>query len=386
MCVEKWWLGIYTSGDAGVHARACGQLYMKRENQKDGLPAGVRLVQLENGLTLVLKEDHRAPVATVHAWCRAGSVNEGDWMGAGMSHVLEHSLFKGTTTRPGARIEQEVQAVGGQMNACTSFNYTLYYIDVPSAGVSVAVDILSDIVQHATLPPVELEKERQVILREMDMGMDDPDRRSSRRLFEVAFQVSPYRYPVIGYRDVFETFTRDDLMAYYQRMYAPNNLFFVIVGDIDPAAIEAQVRHCFAGAKRKALAPMVLPMEPPQIEARVVEEGGPVELCHTHIAWHIPNALHPDMPALGVMATLLGNGRSSRLFQRIREKAGLVQNIDAWLYTPGEQGLIGISAEVEAEKYEAALQAIHAQVQLLCDELVSEEELEKVKKDRKSVV
>ena len=205
--------------------------------RKNILPPGVKWIELENGLILILKEDHSAPVATVHVWCRTGSVNEGAWMGAGMSHVLEHMLFKGTESRSGARIDQEVQEAGGQMNACTSFNYTLYYIDVPATGVKTAIDILCDITRKATLPADELEKERQVILREMDMGEDDPDRRSSRRLFEIAYRVSPYRHPVIGYKSIFEKFTRADLLSYYKQRYVPNNLFFVVV---EPSIISAE--------------------------------------------------------------------------------------------------------------------------------------------------
>lgn len=353
---------------------------MDTENAGAGLPAGVKRIDFENGLTLILKEDHSSPVATAHAWSRTGSITEGDWTGAGMSHVLEHMLFKGTTHREGWRIDQEVQEAGGQMNACTSFNYTLYYIDVPASGVKTAVDILCDIMQNATLPAEELEKEKQVILREMDMGQDDPDRRSSRRLFETAYHVAPYRHPVIGYKDVFEAFTREDLMAYYKKMYAPNNLFIVVAGDIDPAAVEAQVREAFAGAKRGALPPMVLPLEPPQTAARIVEENGAVELCRSHIAWHIPGVLHPDIPALGVAVAVLGSGRSSRLYRRLREELGLVQTIDSWVYSPGEQGLIGISAEIESSKYEAALEAVQEEIELLKRELIPAAELEKVKK------
>src|SRR3954463_13785293 len=114
-------------------------------------PSGVRLTTLENGLTLIIREDHSAPVVSAQAWCRAGSIDEGKWMGAGLSHVLEHMLFKGTKIRPGARIDQEVQEVGGYMNAYTSFDRTVYWINVPSSGSSTAIDILCDIMQNAAL-------------------------------------------------------------------------------------------------------------------------------------------------------------------------------------------------------------------------------------------
>ena len=184
------------------------------------IPPGVKLTTFDNGLTLIVREDHSAPVVSAQAWCMAGSIHEGKWMGAGMSHVLEHMLFKGTTTRPGSRIDQEVQEAGGYMNAYTSFDRTVFHIDVPNTGAKVALDILCDIMQHATLPPDEMEKEKQVILREMDMNVDDPGRRASRRLFETAYTKSPYRFTVIGYPDIFNELSSEDILAYYREKYA----------------------------------------------------------------------------------------------------------------------------------------------------------------------
>src|SRR5512143_3451280 len=195
------------------------------------IPPGVKLTTLENGLTLIIREDHSAPVVSAQAWCKAGSVDEGRWLGAGLSHILEHMLFKGTTTRAAGRIDQEVQDAGGYMNAYTSFDRTVYYINVPNTGARVAVDILCDIVQHATLPEDELVKEMDVIRREMDMNHDDPGQKSARRLFEVAYTRSPYRCTVIGYPDIFNDLKREHIVAYYREKYAPNNIFIVIVGD-----------------------------------------------------------------------------------------------------------------------------------------------------------
>src|SRR3954468_12998841 len=138
------------------------------------IPPGVTVTTLDNGLTIIIREDHSAPVVSAQAWCMSGSIHEGKWLGAGMSHVLEHMLFKGTTTRAGSRIDQEVQEAGGYMNAYTSFARTVYHIDVPNTGGMVAIDILCDIMQNATWPEDEMEKEKQVIVREMDMNVDDP--------------------------------------------------------------------------------------------------------------------------------------------------------------------------------------------------------------------
>ena len=344
------------------------------------IPPGVRLTTLDNGLTLIVREDHSAPVVSAQAWSMAGSIHEGKWLGAGMSHVLEHMLFKGTTTRPGSRIDQEVQEAGGYMNAYTSFDRTVFHIDVPNTGARVALDILCDIMQNATLPQDELAKEKQVILREMDMNVDDPGRRASRRLFETAYTKSPYRFTVIGYPDIFNELNPDDIVAYYREKYAPNNLFFVVAGDVKPDDVVGQIRAAFAKAKARAQPPVVLPEEPQQTAPREVLEEAPIELGYFYFAWHIPELRHPDVPVLDVLAVLLGSGRSSRLYQAVRERKGLVSSVGAWTYSPGNPGLFGLSATVDADKFAAARDAMLAEVETMKAALVSSDELSKAVK------
>src|SRR2546427_2762260 len=327
------------------------------------IPAGVKLTTLENGLTIIVREDHSAPVVSAQAWCMAGSVHEGKWLGAGPSHVLEHMLFKGTTTRPGSRIDQEVQEAGGYMNAFTSFDRTVFHIDVPNAGAKVAIDVLCDVMQNASLPEEELEKEKQVIVREMDMNEDDPGRRAGRRLFETAYTRSPYRLTVIGYPDIFRRLQREDIQAYYQEKYAANNVFFIVAGDVKEPDVVAQIRLAYANNRARPLPPVVLPEEPKQTGPRETLEEAPIELGYFHFAWHIPELRHPDVPILDVLAALLGHGRSSLLFQEVREKKGLVHSIDAWTYSPGNPGLLGISATADADKFNAARQAIIEEIE-----------------------
>ncbi|MEK7677171.1 MAG: pitrilysin family protein [Verrucomicrobiota bacterium] len=344
------------------------------------LPSGTRLITLENGLVIIVREDASAPVVSVQAWCKSGSIDEGKWLGAGLSHILEHMLFKGTTTRGAGRIDQEVQDAGGYLNAYTSFDRTVFWINVPNTGAEVALDILCDIMQNATLPPEELAREKQVILREMDMNQDDPGRRASRRLFETAYARSPYRYTVIGYPDIFNEVQREDVLAYYREKYVPNNLFFVVVGQIKAEAVEAQIRRAFAQAKARPLPPVVLPLEPRQTAQREVIEEGPIELGHFHFAWHIPDVRHSDVPALDVLATLLGNGHSSRLYQQAREKQGVVHSTDAWTYNHSQPGLLGLSAIVEPGKFESARTALLGEVERIKSDLIPAAELSKASK------
>jgi zinc protease len=352
----------------------------QNSNAIPSIPPGVTLTTLDNGLGIIVREDHNAPVVSAQAWCAAGSIHEGQWLGAGLSHVLEHMLFKGTTTRPGSRIDQEVQEAGGYMNAYTSFDRTVYHIDVPNTGARTAIDILCDIMQNATLPPDELAKEMDVIRREMDMGQDDPGRRASRRLFEAAYTKSPCRFTVIGYPDIFNEVKPDDIRAYYHEKYAPNNVFYVVAGDVKNEEVVAQVKTAYEKAKAKPLPPVVLPEEPRQTAPREIIEEAPIELGHFHFAWHIPDVRHPDVPVLDVLAVLLGGGRSSRLFQQIRERQGLVHHVDAWTYSPGNPGLFGMSAIVDGGKFAAARDAMLAEIERIKSLSVSAHEVQKAVK------
>ena len=188
----------------------------------------VSVERLNNGLEVIFCNDKSSPVAAIQLWCKTGSIHEGKWLGAGLSHVLEHMLFKGTTTRSGTEIDHLIQDAGGYFNAYTSFDRTVYHVTLPSEGTDIAIDVLSDIGLNATLPDDELKTELDVIRREMEMGNDDPSRRSSRRLFETAYIKSPYKHTVIGYRDIFDQLDRNSINEYYQNRYAPNNCFFAV--------------------------------------------------------------------------------------------------------------------------------------------------------------
>src|SRR3954465_856116 len=203
---------------------------------------------LPNGLTLILKRDTSAALASVQVWVKTGSIHEDEHLGAGLSHYLEHMLFKGTERRAGREISATVQAHGGYINAYTTFDRTVYYIDVPSDHTNVAIDLLADAVLHSTMPAEEVTKEKDVILREIDMCLDDPDQRLGQALFETAFRTHPYRQPIIGHRDVFAATTRENLMGYYRARYVPNNLVLVIVGDFDPATTRASIAEHFGKA------------------------------------------------------------------------------------------------------------------------------------------
>lgn len=313
---------------------------------------------LPNGLTLILKPDRSAALASVQVWVKTGSIHEDTRLGAGLSHYVEHMLFKGTEQRAGRDISATVQAHGGYINAYTTFDRTVYYIDLPSEHTEVAVDLLADAVLHSTMPADECAKEKDVILREIAMTKDDPDNRLWDALFSTTFREHPYRQPIIGHRDVFSAVAREDLVSYYKARYVPNNLVVVIVGDIDVAATAAAVERHFGATPRARLAPVLVPAEPLQLGPRAEHRFEDVELTRGALAWPIPGLTHEDAPVLDLLATVLGGGDSSILWQEIREEAGLVHTIDASSWNPGSSGLFCIGFTADADKRTAATASI----------------------------
>src|SRR5881628_1326086 len=343
-------------------------------------PSSAQKWMLPNGLTIIVQEDHSAPVASVQAWCATGSIYEDQHLGAGLSHILEHMLFKGTKTRSTNEIAQKIQDVGGYINAYTSFDRTVFWIDVPKDGVPTALDILADAMMNSTLPPEEYQKEQEVIRREFAMGMDDPDRMTGLLLFATAYQRHPYRFPVIGELEIYNQLTQEQVMQYYKTRYVPNNLTFIVVGDVDAEKVRQQLADLFKPYPEKSLQPVFIPAEPPQLGRREVHQEFATELTHLSLTWHIPEVTSPDVPALDLLSTILGDGRSSRLYRRVREEAGLAFSISAFSYTPGDPGLFGVDATVDPKKREAAEQLALRIVDEVKQAGVTAEELAKAKK------
>jgi zinc protease len=335
---------------------------------------------LPNGLTVIVQEDHSAPVASVQAWCATGSIDEDQHLGAGLSHILEHMLFKGTKTRSTNVIAQKIQDVGGYINAYTSFDRTVFWIDVPKDGVASALDVLADAMMNSTLPREEYLKEQEVIRREFAMGLDDPDRMAGLLLFATAYQRHPYRFPVIGDIEIYNQLTQEQVMQYYKTRYVPNNLTFVVVGDVNAEKVRQQITEFFKAYPEKSLKPVFIPTEPPQLGRREVHQEFPTELTHLEFAWHIPEVTNPDVPALDLLSTILGDGRSSRLYRRVREEAGLAYRISAFSYTPGDPGLFGIDVTLDPKKREAAEQLVLRILDEVKQAGVTTEELMKAKK------
>lgn len=335
---------------------------------------------LDNGLTVVYCEDNAAPVVSLQLWVKTGSIHEGNWLGAGLSHYLEHLLFKGTPTRGALDISREVDDNGGYINAYTTFDRTVYYIDSLADSFAKQLDLLTDIVFRSTLPADEVIREKDVILREIDMGLDDPHSRFSQAIFKTAYQSHPYRYPVIGYRNLFERVERDALMEYYQTRYAPNNTVLIVVGSVAPEEFWSTVDDTLGGLERTFTQDIFLQEEQHQFSPRSHREFADIEVAQGGLAYRVPSISHPDSTRLDVLAAILGAGESSVLYTTIREKLQLVHDIDASCWNPGTSGLFWISWEADPGNVSTAADAVREECSRFFESPISEEAIERAKR------
>ena len=300
-------------------------------------------IVLKNGLTLVQRSDFSSEVVAVQVWVKTGSIHEGGMNGCGLSHYLEHLLFKGTPTREGKSISRLVHAMGGNINAYTTFDRTVYYIDAPANALEEAVELLADIILNSNFPKEEVDRERDVILREIDMCKDDPDQQLSQALFRTAFRKHAYREPVIGHRELFESISRDELLSYYRARYVPNNMVVSIVGAVEKNKIQKVVERHFSCAPIGRLKPLFIEDEPPQSALRQQIIRCDYNVVRGGIAFKVPNLKDPQSPKLDILASALGGGESSILWTRIRNELNLVHYIDCRNWNPGNCGLFWIS-------------------------------------------
>lgn len=335
---------------------------------------------LDNGLTVLLKEVHRMPVVSVMAYVKTGSAHEGEWTGSGISHAVEHMLFKGTETRGVGEIEQEIRSYGGDINAFTTHDTTAYTLVVHRDHYKKALALLADCLMHARFDAAEFEKEKQVILGEIRLDRDNPSRRLTDTLWQNVYQNHPYRYPIIGYEELLGRLTRDDLLRYYRQKYVANNTIVVIVGDFNSEEALEAVGESFRSFQRKSLPPEPVWSEMPQRGSRDIREEGPFQMLHLALGYGTVRVADPDMYPLDVLAILLGEGESSRLVKTVRKEKEFVYGIGSSHYTPQDPGLFMILAVLEKRNLENTLQAVREEIKKLQSKPASESELEKAKR------
>ena len=335
---------------------------------------------LDNGLTIIAKPIPQSALATALLIVKTGSATEEEFLGSGISHFVEHMLFKGTEKRKVGQIAQEVEALGGAINGFTAQDYTGYSITLPVEKIGQAIEILSDIIMHSRFDPEELEKEREVILSEIRMDNDDPDNRVYELLFAHSYTRHPYRYRISGYEPLLRALTRDDLLTYYKRMYIPNNMVLVITGGIENEKALAAVKEEFRNFEQKPFFLRRLPQEPEQNETRRREEFYPTQLLRMYCGFKSVGITESDLFALDVLAAILGDGDDSRLYKELYTKKQLVYSIGAFNLTPMDKGLFTIHCTLDKQNKEATLAAIFEQIEKIRKRGVSLAELEKAKK------
>ncbi len=334
---------------------------------------------LDNGITCLIREDNSAPAVSLQVWIGTGSIHEGEHLGYGMSHAVEHMIFKGTEKREPGQIAREIADAGGKINAYTSFDRTVFLTDLPSRNWEKGLDAIADSLMNASFPEEEWKKEKKVILREIAMGQDDPGRVMNKLLWRTAYRKHPYKYPVIGYSELFSRLTRNELLDFFKDNYVSGNAIFVAVGDFNASEMEKKIRETLGSWKHKVLTPRYVPAEPVQLGPRKALQTGSYEKSRLRWAYHTVELNHPDAVALDVLAQIVGQGRSSRLNESIKEDRQLVHNISAWSYTPEDPGLFTISASFDPENEENVLKALEEEVNSWPQARFSKQEITKAR-------
>ncbi len=330
--------------------------------------------ELPNGIKVLVKQVYPARVANFGVWVRVGAVNETDRV-AGISHFIEHMLFKGTEKRPVGQIAKEIHGCGGYTNAFTDYECTCYWVVLPSKYLDVALDIHIDAFLHSTFDEVELQKECQVILEELKMYQDRPDAYSFEKLMTLAYKKHPYGRPIIGSEQTLRQMTRKDLLEYLHEHYYAENMFITLIGDIEPTRAIRKIKNAFKGIPRKTVQRTPLPVEPAQTEFRKERLSGDIARSYLNMAFHVPEATHEDLHALKVLATILGEGRSSRLSQTLREKEQLVDYAQAGVFAQQHPGFFYLSFMLEELNMEKVENGAWREIKKLQDQLVLPDEL-----------
>jgi len=334
---------------------------------------------LPNGLKVILLEDHKAPLVTFQVWYRVGSRNEA-WGKTGLSHMLEHMMFKGTKKIGPEAFSKIIQENGGNDNAFTSNDYTAYYENLSADRVRVAIDLEADRMQNLLLREEDFRTERMVVMEERRLRTEDnPQSVLIEQIMATAFQTQPYHWPVIGWMEDIARFTLEDLKAHYKDYYNPINAFLVVVGDFKKEELLPKIARAF-GSQAKGVAPdQKKDIDPPQIGERRIIAKKEAQLPFLLMGYHVPNLREQDSYVLEVIATILSGGKSSRLYQSLVREKRLVLSADAdQSLVSRDPNLFTLSAELLPGKEVAEVEkAFDQEIERLQRERVGEKELEK---------
>lgn len=327
---------------------------------------------LPNGLEVIVREDQRQKVVELQVWVGAGSRDEPRGK-EGIAHLFEHMLFKGTKKRGVGEIASEVEAAGGDINAYTSMDHTVYHITIANEYAGVGMEILADAIWHSTFDSDELEREKRVVVEEIHRGNDNPSRVFSRELFKTAYKVHPYGRTVIGTPGSVGSIKRQDMIDFHKTWYVPENMKLVVVGGISSADIFEKAARFF-GEKGNEKPEREKVVEPEQDRMRSFSLTMDTDPARVSIAFPIGKLTDPDTPVLDLAAAILSGGRSARFPVQLRDK-GIVLNAWAYAYTPADPGLFIVGAATTQDKVKTATRSLLQQISRLQTEDISLEEL-----------
>lgn len=329
---------------------------------------------LPNGLTLLVEENHAAPVVAIQVWVRVGSADE-QADEAGLAHLHEHMLFKGTSRRGPGEIARSIEASGGEINAWTSFDQTVYHVVLASQFFAEGMDVLADAVTDAAFDPEELRREIEVVCEEIKRTQDSPTRKLSRELFSSAFSRHPYGKPVIGSEESVRSFTREGILRFYRRWYHPQNMVVVAVGDVREEEVVRLAQEKFAWQGTSFARAPARPPEPRRERPGARLKTEPVKEGYLSMAWPAPPMVHDDVAALDALAIVLGHGEASRLSRALKRDRLLCTEAQASCYTPIDPGLTIVGLTLQPPTARDAVREALSQAYRLRDEEVSAEEL-----------
>lgn len=340
-------LALIVTATASVSAHAASETdrnYQVLQDRPDRIVA-----VLPNRMIIIAQRMSAAPVVSAQIWVKTGSIYEQEHVGAGLSHFLEHLVSGGsTTTRTEVESNAILGSIGGQTNAATSLDTVRYYINSTSNHAEQVIALLSDWLANSKIIDSEYARERDVIQREFEMGMGDPGRIHWKLSQTLRYpQAHPARHPTIGYIDEFMTITRDEIYDFYKRMYVPNNMVFVVAGDIEPRKTVDQIAGIWGEVKPGSLPKLVMPAGTPEKMPSDGEAYADIARPRVRLMW--PNAPlgSADDYALDVLGIILGSGESSRLVKSLRNEQQIVTSIDAFNYSvPWGEAFFGVDAEV----------------------------------------
>ena len=344
---------------------------------------GDTFVQLKNGLTLLIRRSTKSPVVSCQVFVHTGSIYEDRYFFGGISHYLEHIVAGGSTKDfSEEEAQKKVQEIGGASNAYTSYNKTVYFINTTSSHYKEALKLLMSYVTRCAFNPDEVKREKGVIQQEFKLGENNPSRLLWQTFMKTAYMVHPIRHPVIGYEKVFVTLTRDDLINYYRSRYLPNNMVVAVVGNVDPWEVIKQIGTLTKDFTRRPFRPLSLPEEPRQLGPRKAIKTSPmVRLSKVVIGFPNVKLTHPDLYPLDVLAMIIGQGRSSRLYKKLKDEKDLVLSVGASNWTPSfARGIFIITMSLPEKNIDQSMDVIRKTVENLKKKLISDEELKKAER------